>query len=76
LRLCDSTTQRHGWTAKPSCSGGLRTISMAMRVAGGVGLQVVRDWVLRFNAEGPAGLIDRKAPGPAPLLKDEHRVMA
>ena len=35
---------------------------------GGVGLQTVRDWVLRFNAEGPAGLIDRKAPGKAPKL--------
>ena len=31
--------------------------------AGGVTLQVVRDWVLRFNARGPAGLIDRKPPG-------------
>ena len=30
---------------------------------GGVGLQVIRDWVLRFNAHGPDGLIDRKAPG-------------
>ena len=30
---------------------------------GGVGLQVVRDWALRFNAHGPDGLIDRKAPG-------------
>src|SRR5580693_1823309 len=30
---------------------------------GGVTLQVVRDWVLRFNAHGPEGLIDRKAPG-------------
>ena len=35
---------------------------------GGVGLQVIRDWVLRFNADGPAGLIDRKAPGAAPKL--------
>jgi hypothetical protein len=26
---------------------------------GGVGLQTVRDWVLRFNAGGPEGLIDR-----------------
>ena len=26
-------------------------------------LQIVRDWVLRFNAEGPDGLVDRKAPG-------------
>ena len=30
---------------------------------GGVGLQVIRDWVLRFNARGPDGLVDRKAPG-------------
>ena len=30
---------------------------------GGVGLQVVRDWVMKFNADGPEGLIDRKAPG-------------
>lgn len=40
---------------------------------GGVGLQVVRDWVLRFNAHGPDGLIDRKAPGQPPRLNDEHR---
>ena len=41
---------------------------------GGVGLQVVRDWVVRFNAQGPDGLIDRKAPGQPPRLNDEHRV--
>jgi transposase len=29
---------------------------------GGVGLQIIRDWVLRFNSEGAAGLVDRKAP--------------
>ena len=40
---------------------------------GGVGLQIVRDWVLRFNAEGPAGLIDGKAPGKPSLLTDEQR---
>ena len=40
---------------------------------GGVGLQVVRDWVLKFNAHGPGGLIDRKAPGQQPRLNDEHR---
>jgi hypothetical protein len=28
-----------------------------------VGLQIVQAWVVRFNAEGPAGLLDRKAPG-------------
>lgn len=30
----------------------------------GVGLQIVRDWDLRFNAHGLEGLTDRKAPGP------------
>jgi transposase len=40
---------------------------------GGVGLQTVRDWVLRFNARGPAGLVDRKPPGQPALLSDAHR---
>jgi transposase len=40
---------------------------------GGVTLQAIRDWVLRFNAEGPAGLIDRKAPGAVPKLTGAHR---
>lgn len=46
--------------------------SMAARF-GGVGLQIVRDWVLRFNADGPEGLIDRKAPGATPKLDTTHR---
>ena len=40
---------------------------------GGVGLQIVRDWVLRFNAGGPIGLVDRKAPGKPPLLTAQQR---
>jgi transposase len=40
---------------------------------GGVTLQIVRDWVLKFNANGPDGLIDRKAPGQPSRLNDEHR---
>ena len=40
---------------------------------GGVTLQVVRDWVLKFNARGPEGLIDRKAPGQPPRLSETHR---
>jgi putative transposase len=50
--------------------GGSRTEAAEV---GGVTLQAVRDWVLRFNAYGPVGLIDRKAPGPPPRLNDEHR---
>ena len=46
--------------------------SEAARI-GGVGLQTVRDWVLRFNAHGPAGLVDRKPPGPPALLSEAHR---
>ena len=46
--------------------------SEAARLAG-VGLQIIRDWVLRFNAEGPDGLIDRKSPGPERKLTDEQR---
>ena len=40
---------------------------------GGVTLQIVRDWVIKFNATGPDGLIDRKAPGKPPLLNAIHR---
>jgi transposase len=40
---------------------------------GGVTLQIVRDWVMKFNAHGPDGLIDKKAPGQLSKLKDIHR---
>ena len=40
---------------------------------GVVGLQIIRDWVLRFNATGPAGLIDGKATGKPPKLNDAQR---
>ncbi len=50
--------------------GGRRTD--AARI-GGVGLQVIRDWVLHFNADGPNGLIDRKAPGNPSKLNDRQR---
>jgi transposase len=42
---------------------------------GGVTLQIVRDWVLRFNAHGPDGLLTGKAPG-APSLLDNHQRQA
>ena len=50
--------------------GGSRTEAAKI---GGVGLQTVRDWVLAFNAEGPSGLVDGKAPGNPPLLSDQQR---
>ena len=51
-------------------TGGAR--SDAARL-GGVGLRIVRDWVLRFNAEGPDGLLNGKAPGTLSILDDSQR---
>ena len=50
--------------------GGSRTD--AARI-GGVTLQIVRDWGLRFNKHGPEGLINRKAPGNRPKLNEDQR---
>ena len=46
--------------------------SEAARI-GGVGLQTMRDWVLRFNRDGPDGLVDGKAPGGRPRLDATQR---
>src|SRR2546421_5753351 len=40
---------------------------------GGVGVQIVRDWVVRFNAKGPDGLLNGKAPGAPSILDDSQR---
>ena len=50
--------------------GGSR--SEAARSAG-VTLQIVRDWVLRFNEAGISGLVTFKGPGPSTILDDHHR---
>jgi transposase len=50
--------------------GGRRTEAAKI---GGVTLQIVRDWVLKFNMHGPAGLIDRKPPGQPARLQANHR---
>ena len=50
--------------------GATRTQAAEM---GGVTLQIVRDWVVKFNALGPDGLVDRKAPGQPSRLNDTHR---
>src|SRR5205085_10144927 len=50
--------------------GARRTEAAAI---GGVTLQIVRDWVMKFNADGPDGLIGRKAPGQPSKLNQAHR---
>ena len=48
------------------------TCTEAARI-GGVTVQIVRDWVVKLNAHGPEGLIDRKPPGQPSKLDDRHR---
>lgn len=44
---------------------------------GGMDRQTLRDWVHRFNAEGPAGLLDRPRPGmPRRLSEAQMRELA
>ena len=40
---------------------------------GSVTVQIVRDWVVRFNGRGHDGLINGKAPGKPSLLNDKKR---
>src|SRR6201993_5563452 len=39
---------------------------------GGRDRQTLRDWVHRFNASGPEGLIDNRTEGPKPRLSEEQ----
>ena len=50
---------------------------MSRTQAAAVGLmdrQTLRDWVHRFNTEGPDGLIDRKSLGPPPSLQNNNNL--
>ena len=40
---------------------------------GGMDRQTLRDWVHRFNAHGPDGLLDSWSKGPEPRLSQEQR---
>ena len=44
----------------------------AAATLGGMDRQTLRDWGHRFNAAGPSGLVDRKAPGAAPRLTPDQ----
>ena len=66
----DATQSRRLLALAEVYDGGSRTD--ASRI-GGVGLQIIRDWVLRFNARGPDGLVDGKSPGAPSKLNADHR---
>jgi transposase len=73
-RACEED-QRRPAGAKASGSaviydGGTRIEAAKL---GGVGLQIVRDWVVRFNTRGPDGLLDGKWPGQPSKLNNAQR---
>ena len=41
--------------------------------AGGMDRQTLRDWVHRFNAEGPEGLYDKRGSGPPCRLSEQQQ---
>src|SRR4051812_26466252 len=59
-----------------------RMLALALVLGGGLGAgaareagrdrQPLRDWVHRYDAEGLAGLSDRRRPGPRPRLSPEQ----
>ena len=69
-RTRDATQSRRLLALAEVYDGGSR--ADASRI-GGVGLQIIRDWVLRFNARGPDGLVDGKSPGAPSKLNADHR---
>jgi transposase len=40
---------------------------------GGMDRQTLRDWVIRFNEQGPDGLVNIPSPGAPAKLDDEHK---
>jgi transposase len=40
---------------------------------GGMDRQTLRDWVIRFNRQGPDGLVNQPSPGGPSKLTDEHK---
>src|ERR1700688_1976584 len=40
---------------------------------GGMDRQTLRDWVIRFNQQGPDGLVNKPSPGAPGKLTDKHK---
>jgi transposase len=40
---------------------------------GGMDRQTLRDWMIRFNEQGPDGLVNKSSPGAPGKLTDKHK---
>ena len=59
------------WLRAGVLEDGIVTIEEKGKI-GGMDRQTLRDWVHRFNASGPEGLIDNRTEGPKPRLSAEQ----
>src|SRR5271155_2065586 len=64
-----------GTGASTGCDrGGARGSSREQAAKiGGMARQTLRDWVIRFNEQGPDGLVNKLSPGAPGKLTDEHK---
>jgi hypothetical protein len=71
----EEVRQRMDLRPRGSGTGGIYECASRTEAAktGGVTLQIVRDWVMKFNAHGPEALIDCKPPGQPSRLNGAHR---
>src|SRR5262250_3209660 len=72
LRNKRRTSRRRAdsWRSLPVLDGGSRTKAAKI---GGMDRQTLRDWVIRFNDQGPDRLINIASPGVPPKLDATHR---
>jgi len=69
-RRCEDSNQSRRLLSLGAVYDGMSRTEAAR--IGGMDRQTLRHWVLRFNADGPDGLLDRWSPGPARRLSDEQ----
>jgi transposase len=69
-RRCSDTRQVRRLLALAAIYDGMSRLDAAR--VGGMDRQTLRDWVVRFDAEGPDGLTNRKGAGRPRLLSDEQ----
>jgi len=69
-RRCRDTRQVRRLLALAAVYDGMNRADAAR--VGGMDRQTLRDWVIRFNAEGPEGLTNRQGAGRPRLLSDDQ----
>ena len=69
-RRCHDTRQLRRLLSLAAIYDGMSRADAAR--VGGMDRQTLRDWVLRFNGEGPDGLTNRQGAGRPRLLSDEQ----